>query len=565
MAEDERGTHERWMTLLNALIKPLLQQHRGRLVKSTGDGVLAEFSSALHAVEWAQAVQNSTSKAGDPALGGLHHPIAFRAAVHLGDVIKTDTDIYGDGVNIAARLQEYAEPGGIVLSGAVYEVMRGQNDLEARDLGLLHLKNITKPVRAFEIPSKLSLLRVSARAGETLLPSIAVLPLQNLGSSTADQHLAEGIVEDIIVSLSALRELFVISRSSGLTYRKQTSDVQQIGRALGVRYVTTGSLRRSSKKVRIAIQLWDTQDGRSIWGDISEASPIELFDVQDRIVGKIVGGIAPHIRSTELRKSLRKTPENYSAYDCTLRALSIINSLDRETFTKAREHLERAMKLDPEFAMPAAWAARWHSLYVGQGWSENPHEDIARAVELASRAIDLDRQNALALATYGHLRSYLFHDCDTGLVYLDRALAACPNSAIAWSLSSATLSYIGRTEEAVRYAEQGLRLSPFDQSIFSFYMLYALALYANGAYEASVKWAKLSLSENPGFTSTLKILTAALVGLDRLDEAREIAGKLLKLSPGFRISEFERTLQPFRQPEIKTRYLEHLGRSGLPV
>jgi adenylate cyclase len=562
MAEDEERTHQRWMALRNDVLNLLVRQHRGTYVKSTGDGVLVEFSSAWHAVEWARAVQHAAASAIDAASGAP--AIVLRIAIHLGDVIASAGDIFGDGVNVAARLQEHASPGGIILSEAVYDLVRGRIGGDARDLGYIDLKNFPKPVRAYAIDGAVLGAPLPARPRQGPLPSIAVLPLQNLGGDPEDNYFADGIVEDIIVSLAGLRELMVIARASTLIYRGRQPDPREVGRTLGIRYVLSGSVRRSKQLVRVSTQLCDAQSGANLWGDQTEVPLGELFDVQDRIVRSIVSGIAPHVRAAELESALRKRPDSFSAYDFTLRALAIIHSLDARTFRKAREYLERAMAEDRNFAMATAWAARWYSLNIGQGWSENVQEDAATAIELASRAIELDRQNALALATYGHLKAFLFRDCDSALVYFERALAACPNSSLAWILSSATLSYVGRGEQAVRHAEHGLWLSPFDESLFNYYMFLGMAHYVSGAYEEAVRWGRMSANENPSYTSNLRMLAAALAALDRVDEAREVGRTLLKQEPGFTLSGYLQSRAPFRDPEMKTRVIEHLRKAGLP-
>jgi adenylate cyclase len=332
----------------------------------------------------------------------------------------------------------------------------------------------------------------------------------------------------------------------------------------GVRYVLSGSLRRSERSVRVSVELCDTSTGATLWGEKSESAPGELFDVQDHIVGRIVAGIAPNVRAAELRTAMRKKPENFNAYDHTLRALHIINSLDKDTFMQARDYLQKAMAEDPEFAMPAAWIARWYSMCVGQGWSTDPAADRAKALQFAAKAIEQDPQNALALATYGHLQSFLFHNYDSALVYFDRALAACPNHTLAWFLSSPTLSYIGRGEEAIKHADQALRLSPLDRSLYTYYSSLNLAHYSLGSYEEAVKWGKLSATENPLYTANLRYLAAGLAALDRLDEAGEVAATIVSRDPQFRLAVFERTMQPFRDPERASRYMQHLRKSGLP-
>jgi adenylate cyclase len=563
MSSDEARTHRRWMTILNDVIRPQAEKRRGTVVKSTGDGVLVEFPSALDAVEWAREVQRQVipiqaEHDGPPAT------ITLRVAVHLGDVMTTDFDVFGDGVNVAARLQEHGVPGGVIMSEAVYDLVRGTVGSIARDLGFVQLKNLEKPVRAYVLDPETPDVHIPVRPRQELLPSIAVLPLQNLSGDPTDDYFGDGIVEDIILSLAGLRELLVISRASTLAYRGQQPNLREIGAALGVRYILLGTVRRSAQLVRVSVQLCTSQTGAATWGETIEVPPGELFDVQDRIVRKVVAGIAPNVRAAELRNAMRKRPENFTAYDHTLRALHIINSLDARYFLQAHDHLDKALSEDPNFAMAAAWAARWHSLYVGQGWSADPDKDAARALELAVKAIELDGQNALALATYGHLKSYLLHEYDTAMLYFDRALSACPNHSLAWILSAATLSYVGRGDEAVQHAENGLRLSPFDQSLFYYYMILNLAHYVKGDYEGAVRCGRMSASENPHFTANHRFMMAALVALGRLDEAREVARDLMILEPEFTLAVYERTRQPLRRADVRAKYMEHLRQAGLP-
>jgi len=395
------------------------------------------------------------------------------------------------------------------------------------------------------------------------LPSIAVLPFQNLSGEQMDDYFADGIVEDIIISLARLRELLVICRGSTLAYRGPRVDLREVRRALEVRYVLEGRVRRSPKVVHVSMQLLDTDSGARLWADTAEVTPSELFKVQDEIVERVVAQIAPNVRAVELRAALRKRPESFSAYDWMLRGLHIMNMLDIDHFLRAREFLNQAMAEDPNFAMPVAWAARWHSLYIGQGWSANPTQDAATAGDFAARAIKLDGQNALALATYGHVKSFLFHDCESALPYFDRALAACPNSSVAWLLSSGTLSYMGRGEEAIKHAKHALRLSPVDRSLFYYYHFLNLAYYAGGYYEEAVKWGRMARNENPMYTGGLRYLAASLTAVGRIEETREVAAQLRRLEPEFRLGRFAR-IQPFWVPELGSRYIEHLRKAGLP-
>jgi adenylate cyclase len=563
MAENAARTHLDWMKVLNEIVRPAATQYGGRIVKSTGDGVLAEFPDAPAAVAWATAVQNSML-AEYAAAGASRTTIVLRIAVHVDRVFVGGDDIYGPGVNIAARLQEYSEPGGIVLSDAVFDLVKDALDRPVRELGLLRLKNIPSPVKAYSLDPMGPVPPVPQFRHEGLLPSIAVLPLQNRDGDPGEDYFAEGIVEDITVSLASLHELLVIARASSLAMSRQQTDPHAIGRSLGVRYVLAGNVRRTPNRVRVAVQLHDVDLGISLWGDTAEGAPDELFEIQDRIVARVVAGIAPRVQSAELYRALRKRPQSFTAYDYTLHALDRLRTLEKKTFIEAREYLEQAIAEDRSFAMPVAWLARWHSLLIGQGWSDNPRQDRETACDVAAKAIELDGQNALALATYGHLRAYLFHDYDTALVYFDRALAACPNSAVAWILSSGTLSYVGRGEDAVLHAERAMRLSPFDHNLFSHYTFLGLAHYTRGAYDEAVKWGRMALSERPMYTANLRVLAASLAAYGQLDEAHEVAVRLMSREPGFTLGEFERTLLPFRDRARRAQYLDHLRQAGLP-
>ena len=563
MAAEERRTHDRWMALLGAIIRPTTTIHCGRIVDVRGDGVLAEFATAADGLRWALDVQRAMAVRN--AGGAETPPIVLRIGLHVGEVLAQDRGIYGDAVNVAARLQEHAQPGGIVLSQAVLEEAPEVAGAAARDLGLLELKNIARPIRIHAIDTHAQRVALPLpRPAPHALPSIAVLPLHNLGGDPADDYFADGVVEDIVVSLASLRELFVIARTSTLVFRGAEPDPRQLGRALGVRYLLMGSIRRRGPALRISIQLCETQSGGTLWGDRIDAGAEELFEVQDRIVRRVVAGIAPNVRSAELARALRQRPESFTAYDHTLKALAGIHSLSRAVFDQAREHLAAAMAEDPDFAMPIAWAARWHGLRVGQGWSPDPAQDSAAAGALAQQAIGLDPQNAMALATYGHLRSYLFHDCAGGRLHLDRALEACPNSPLAWVLSAANLAYLGRGAEAVRHGEQGLQLSPFDQGRAYQYSFLAIAHYANGSYEESLTWARLSVAENPFYTSVRRSVIVALAGLGRLEEAREEAARLLELEPDFRLGAYARVRLPYQHAALRQGCMEHLRAAGLP-
>ncbi|MBC7799707.1 MAG: hypothetical protein H7Z10_03715 [Gemmatimonadaceae bacterium] len=554
MAADEARTLARWMSILDGALRPLATQHGGTVVKSTGDGVLARFPSTLDAVEWAEAVQRvvcagheDDAAAHGPDVAGGHAPsrMEVRIAVHLGDIVVTSDDIQGDGVNVAARLLEHAAPSTTVLSEAVYDLVRGSAGARALDLGWRHLKSYERAVRVYALPPATP--GPARRPGFSgPMPSIAVLPLQSMSESGEDRYFADGVVEDIIVSLAGLGELLVVSRATTLVFQGRQADPREVGRVLGVRYVLTGTLRSSPRLIRVGIQLCDAATGTALWTETAEVAPGDLFDMQDRIVTKIVAGIAPNVRVSELRRAMRKQPGSFTAYDHTLHAMHLIYGLDHSEFAGARAKLDAAIAEDPSFAMPFAWAAWWHVLNVGQGLSTDPAEDNRLAGAMAARSIALDDRNALALSVYGHVKSYLFHEYDVGLLYLERALSVSPNSALSWVLSSASHAYVGDGARAIQHAERGLRLSPLDRGLFFTHNILCLAHYVNGDFAEAVTWGRLSDAENPAFTATQRLLAASLVANGEIAEAGAVAARMLRQEPGFTVEAYIRTRQPLR-------------------
>jgi adenylate cyclase len=289
-----------------------------------------------------------------------------------------------------------------------------------------------------------------------------------------------------------------------------------------------------------------------------------LFEQQDNVVEAIVSGIAPHIQSQELRRAMRKRPDSFTAYDLTLQAINLTLSLDAANFPTARNLFERAIAEDPLFAMALAWLAQWYNMNVGQGWSADAATDTQSAIEMSQRAIAMDGDNARALAINAHLRSYHAHDYDSALSGFDRALASCPNLALAWTLSAATLAYVGRGEEAVRHADRALRLTPFDSGLFYYYCIAAWARFAHGAYPDALKCARMSAAENPRFTANLRILAAIQETLGQREEALATAREMLCIQPGFWLCHYLRTRQPVRDPVIRERFVSSLPSLGLP-
>jgi adenylate cyclase len=559
MAEQEARTHALWMTLLEELIHPSIAEHDGVAVKSLGDGVLVRFGSALHAVEWADRLQQAT-RTRQASLEQVMPCIELRISIHVGEVILTPIDIFGDCVNFAARILEHATPGGVVMSQAIYDMVRTSAGARAKDIGLHKLKSYDHPVRLYQLePEASSPGRRKTPASS--VPSIAILPLMDVGPNRLADYLAEGVVEDIVVSLAGLGDMLVVSRGSTLGFQGVNADPREVGRVLGVQYVVSGTLQRRPNLIRVSWQLCAADNGIALWTETTEAAPDDLFHLQDQIVARIVAGIAPKVRASELRRVMRKRPESFNAYDHMLRGLYLLHRLELDN---AYECFEAAMAEDSLFGMPFAWAAWSQVLAVGQGVAADPNAAIEKAGSLASRAIELDGSNALALAIYGHVKSYLSHQYEIGLQYLDRALAAGPSNPSAWTFSALSLAYTGHCEQAVTHARHALRLSPLDQNIFFFHSNLCLANYGAGDLAEAARWGRLCLEENPRFSANMRLLAASLMGLGAVEEAKAVAAQMLAIEPRFSVAKWSRTLQPFHDPAIGRLYAERLLQAGLP-
>jgi adenylate cyclase len=558
MSEDEAGTHRRWMALLANVVRPGAERHRGRIVKSTGDGVLAEFPSALDAVEWAREVQEGVHRE-ETTQGSL---ISLRIAVHVGEVMTTPDDIYGDGVNIAARLQEYGEPGGIILSEVAHNLVRGVYGTQARDLGYLHLKNFARRFRAYAIAGPRS-SAWTRRWLRTSRPSIAVLPFAEQGVPVEQTYFGDGIVEDIIGALASLQDVFVISRNSTLKYRDRSPDLPVIGNELGVRYILSGRILRSNDRIRISAELADAQTLGVLWTDRVNGDVAELFAVQDRLTERVIQTIAPNIYGAEVRRVARTRTENFDAYDYMLRGLDLIYRLTPEEFNQAQAMFQNSMELDDSYATPYALTALWHSIRVNQGWSSDQKQDFAAVDQFASAALERDPLNVWALSLSGHLRALLFRDFEGAISLFDRAIYASPNSAFAWARSSPTFCYLGDGAEAQRRAEEAIRLSPFDPQIFFTHTALGHAAYVQGNYENAVVWGRQAHAENPRYTANLRLFVASLAASGAVQEARQIGRVLLQLDPDFHVRKFSENYA-YRDPDRRAKLAQHLLLAGLP-
>lgn len=560
----ESETHPRLMTLLAEVIEPTIAAGSGRVVKRTGDGFLACFASVNSAIRAAILIQQEMRRRETKC--PAERQIAFRMGLHSGDITIEDHDIYGTGVNVAARLQELAEPGGLLISGAVHEQLGSNLQLPCVDLGYAQLKNIANPVRVFEIAiDKESMPRRRAfpRATGRRLPSIAVLPFAEHGVGSDHGYFGDGLVEDIVGALASLPDFHVISRTSTLKYRETQTDLRSIAGELGVRYLLSGNVRRRDQRVRISAELADTETFTIVSTYQNEGAASELFALQDHLTDHVIQTISPNIRSAELQRVRRKRPESLDAYEYLLRGLDLLYRLDRDEFDQARQMFREAIRLDRDYAAPHAFSALWHSIRIGQGWSSDRRDDMTKVDEFASAALVRDPNDVWALALSGHLRALLFRDFGTAFDLFDRALRASPNSAFAWSRSSPAYSYVGDTGEARRRAEQALRLSPFDPHIFFTHCALGFAAYTEGDYDRAISWTRRSYAENPVYTANLRFLAASLAAGGQKAEARLAGEALQRLEPDFSIRKFIGTYA-YQDERLKARLARHMRLAGLP-
>ena len=567
MHHDEEATHAKLTALLADSVIPAITEHGGRIVKSTGDGLLAEFSSAVEAV-----------LAGTQFQTGIHEltiddaedrRILFRVGINIGDVIVEAHDIFGDGVNIAARLEGIATPGGICISDDAYRQIRGKIDMDCSDLGPQILKNIAEPMRVWQVELGQSAAKAqrSSPAGQAPAlalpdkPSIAVLPFENMSGDLEQEYFADGMVDDIITALSRFKLLFVIARNSSFTYKGKAVDIKQVGRELGVRYVLEGSVRKAAERVRITGQLIDAADGSHLWADRFEGDLGDIFALQDEVTLKVVSAIQPKMLQTEIELAARRRPGNLNAHDLFLRALPHFYSMTQEGMVRSLQLLAQVLELDPRYGAAASLAAGCHLTNIGQGWTADPALDIAEGARLLRLALNIDANDSDALSIAGRATAYMSGDFDTAREMVDRAVALNPNSALAWEQRGWACAYAAQDEEAVRSFERAIRLSPLDPMLFSTFTGMSFALISLGRFDEAVTAAKRALRKNPNFSSTYRCLAAALTHLGREEEARIAASRLLELDPNFRISEWVTR----GHNTVRSRlYIEGVRKAGLP-
>jgi TolB-like protein/class 3 adenylate cyclase/Tfp pilus assembly protein PilF len=563
MERDEEGTYSRIGSLRREVIEPRLSEHHGRLIKTTGDGFLAEFASPIAALRCALAIQSS--QLDDP------NALRLRIGLNLGDVIiEEGGDVYGEGVNVAARLEGLADPGGILISGKIHSEVEGKLTADFEDRGEQQVKNITRPVRIYAVRSATAAIRpvssVTAIDNARPLalpdrPSIAVLPFQNMSGDPEQEYFADGMVEDIITALSRFKFLFVIARNSSFMYKGKAIDIKQVGRKLGVRYILEGSVRKAGGRVRITGQLIEAATDRHLWADKFDGALEDVFGLQDQVTSSVVSFIAPKLEQAEIERTRQKPTDRLDSYDLYLRGMALVYR--REKLPEAREFFKKAFQQDVEYGAAYAMAA-W-TLLLQQAISGVPltAEMRADAVRLANRGSKVANDDALAMARCGHVLTYLGHEYDRGASMVEQAVALNPNLAIAWYSRGWVALMCGEAERSIESFDRMIRLSPLDPLRAGAWNGSSFASFCLCRYEDGCASAMKSIQLVTD-VHTLGAYIVNAVRAGRTTEAREAVGQLLKLQPDFRASDARETF-PIRVREVQERISAALQDAGLPA
>ncbi len=560
MGADEEGTLAQLKAHRLDLIDPKITEHRGHIVKTTGDGMLVEFASAVNAVRCAAEVQRGMAErnAEVPA----EKRVEFRVGINVGDIIADGGDIFGDGVNIAARLEALAEPGGICVSEVVRDQVRDKLGITFEATGEQQLKNITRPVRVYRVRFDGAATRAALALPLPDKPSIAVLPFQNMSGDHEQEYFADGVVEEIITALSRFQQLFVIARNSSFTYKGRAVDVKQVGRELGVRYVLEGSVRKSANRVRITGQLIDSATGAHLWADRFDGGLEDYFDLQDQVTTNVVGAIAPKLEQAEIERAKRKPTDSLDAYDHYLRGLANYHQWTEEANSEALRLFQKVIELDPDFASAYGWAAACYIHRKLNGWM-NDHDGTA-AAQLALRAADLGRNDAEVLAEAGFVIAYVVGDLDSGAAFVDQALSLNPNLASAWRWGGWIKIWLRDLEIALGRFKHAMRLSPLDPLSFLTHAGIAAAHFYAGRYDEASLSAEKAGREKPSSTLGWRYAAASHALAGRKKEAQKAMEQLRKIDPILRVSNLKERGGTVTVPDYFARYEEGLRKAGLP-
>ena len=564
MADDEVATLST-LDEFRGLMGGQVVAHGGRVVDAVGDNLLAEFPSAVDALRCAFETQRRLAKENESLAPGRQ--MQFRIGINVGDILADGDRIVGDGVNIAARVESTARPGGVALSGAAFDQVDGKLPLRATEKETQVLKNVAKPVRIFDVAagadgaSRQPLAVATDPAGGDSIRAephaIAVLPFANLSQDKDQEYFADGLAEDLITSLASLRVYPVIARNSSFTYKGKSVDVRKVGADLGARYVVTGSVRKAGSRVRVSAELVEASDARQIWSGRFDSEIEDIFDLQDELTDKIAGAVAPALTETEMRRAVRRPARNVDAWDCIHRGMWHLSRLERDNSAKAETWAKRAIALQPDSS--AGYSLLSFS-YLHQAifqWSDVAQTTIAEALRTAEQAVAKDGDNPLALTALGLALSYSGED-EHAVEVLERAVELNPSSSMAaWALGAA-LGPAGRPDDAIPMIERALRLSPQDPLRHEFLFAIASSHFIAGRYEEAIAFAHKSLDLRPGQPGCHRLITASLGYLGRLDEAAVSVSRLKSIKPDLS----EEQLQSFLPKAIAARYMEGMRLAG---
>jgi adenylate cyclase len=561
MAEDEEGTL-RTLAAYRSAIADLIGEHSGRIFGTAGDSVVAEFASAVQAVRAAVAMQRALDRRNADLPESRR--MAFRIGLNLGDVMADGDDLLGDGVNVAARLQEIAAPGGICITGALREQIQGKVTFPLASLGERALKNIPRPVQAYRVDWTLDEPGAAGDSGGALSlpdkPSIAVLPLVNMSGDAEQEYFADGMTEDIITALSRYRWFFVIARNSSFAYKGRAVDVKQIARELGVRYVLEGSVRKAGNRVRITAQLIEAESGNHLWAERYDRDYADVFGVQDEITESVVGAIEPEILMGEGRRALRKNATSLDAYDRCMRGMHHHYQFAAADNREAEKWLRQAVELDPNLAFGHMALARTLVTRIVFGWSEDILRDAAAVTHAGARAVALDDRDPYC--HYAHFFGQMLSGrLESALAEAQRSIDLSPNFALGHFALGWTRICLGHLQEASAPLLRAVRLSPNDPVTFLFLSVLSLAHYHRRDYEEAVKCAKRSMRGRRIFL-TLRTLVASLGQLGRLDEARATFEEAQQVAlPD--AANYWKVLTRYADPEQRVHLLEGIEKAGV--
>jgi len=531
MGINEEGTLAALKTHQRELIDPKIAEHRGRMVKTTGDGALVEFASAVDAVRCAVEIQCAMSERS--AAIPEDRRIDFRIGINVGDIIIDEGDVYGDGVNIAARLEGIADRGGICISDDTFRQVRDKIDVGFDDAGERQLKNIERPVRVYRVQLGKTVQRVERAPASTKRPSIAVLPFQNMSGDPEQEYFADGMVDEIITGLSRIKWLSVVSRNSSYLFKNRPATMKDVAATLGVRYVLEGGVRKSGNRVRITAQLIDAETDAHLWAEQYDRLLEDVFALQDEITMCVVGAIEPSVRKAEIDRIKRQRPDNFTAYDLLLQSQQFVFAGMPAEAAKAITLLEQALKLEPNYSAAHAYLSWCLHARFGRGGLRE--EDRLAAVDHARAAVALGNDDATTLAIAALVLAYDGHDVSTALKVFDRALELSNCNVFALCFNAAILAWIGRSELAIERAQRALRLGPFDSLIWRAHHALSIAYFDSHRYGDAADSARSVIAANSAYSLPRAILAAALVRLGRLDEARAAARTVLEHEPSFTI------------------------------